>query len=124
MARAKMVSVKGASPVEQTSDEVPKIMSKPLPQILDELEEYIHLVEEAVRQARAAAGESKEAAAQAKAAGERAAAEAATKAEAAIPRSLVRKILTSWEFILTIVVVLLASLFASIAISVGLSGLH
>ena len=119
-----MVSGKGGSPEEQRSEETPKIMTKPLPQILDELEEYIRRVEEAVRQARAAARESREAAAQAKVAGEKAAAEAAAKAEAAIPRALVRKILSSWEFILIISVVVLASVFGSIAISVGLSSLR
>ncbi|MBI2979628.1 MAG: hypothetical protein HYY41_02210 [Chloroflexi bacterium] len=41
----------------------PKIMTKPLPEILDELENYIKRVEEAVRQAQAAARESREAAA-------------------------------------------------------------
>ena len=33
----------------------PKIMTKPLPEILDELEDYVKRVEEAVRQAHAAA---------------------------------------------------------------------
>jgi len=35
----------------------PNIMTKPLPQILDELESYIRRVEEAVKQAQAAAKE-------------------------------------------------------------------
>ena len=51
----------------------PKIMTKPLPQILDELEDYIRRVEEAVKQAQAAAKESREAAAQARVHGEKAA---------------------------------------------------
>jgi len=124
MVRAKNVITKGESPVEQKSDEAPKIMTKPLPQILDDLEEYIRLVEEAVRQARAAAKESMEAAAQAKAAGEKAAADASAKAEAALPMALVKKVLSSWEFRLIILGVLCASIIGSIAISVGLSGLH
>jgi len=68
--------------------------------------------EEVARQAREAA-----------AAAARAAEEAAAKAEAAIPASLVKKIISSWEFILFLVAVFLASVFAAVAISVGLSGL-
>jgi len=64
----------------------PKIMTKPLPQILDELEEYIKRVEEAVRQAQAAARESRAAADQAKAAGEKAAEAARKAAEAAVTK--------------------------------------
>ncbi len=65
----------------------PKIMTKPLPQILDELEDYIGRVEEAVRQAKIAAGESREAAAQAKAAGEKAADAARKAADAAVAKA-------------------------------------
>ena len=57
----------------------PKIMTKPLPQILDELEDYIRRVEEAVKLAQSAAKESREAADEAKKSGEKAA-EAARKA--------------------------------------------
>ena len=57
----------------------PKIMTQPLPQILDELEDYIKRVEAAAVLARLAADESREAAAQAKRSGEEAA-EAAKKA--------------------------------------------
>ena len=64
---------------ERTEDVRPAIMTKPLPQILSELEDYIGRVEDAVKQAKNAASESREAAAQAKAAGE-SAAEAARKA--------------------------------------------
>ncbi len=77
---------KGAKEVKETVQEPakvetvrPNIMTKPLPQILDELANYIERVEEAVRQAKVAAAESREAAAQAKLAGEKAA-EAARKA--------------------------------------------
>ncbi|MFC1994871.1 hypothetical protein ACFLVK_00480, partial [Chloroflexota bacterium] len=61
-----------------------KIMTKPLPQILDELEEYIGRVEEAVKLAQSAAGESKEAATQAKTSGEKAADAAQKAAESAV----------------------------------------
>jgi colicin import membrane protein len=63
----------------ETEDIQPKIMTQPLPMILDELENYIKRVEEAVKQAQAAARDSREAAAQAKESGEKAA-EAARKA--------------------------------------------
>ncbi len=63
---------------------LPKIMTKPLPEILDELENYIKRVEDAVRLAQAAAKESKEAAAQAKESGEKAAEAAKKAAEAAV----------------------------------------
>ncbi|MFC1860751.1 hypothetical protein ACFLYL_00495 [Chloroflexota bacterium] len=56
-----------------------KIMTLPLPQILDELESYIKRVEEAVKQAQTAAKDSREAATQAQVSGEKAA-EAARKA--------------------------------------------
>ena len=64
----------------------PKIMTKPLPEILDELEDYIKRVEEAVRQAQAAAKESREAAAEARESGEKAAEAARKAAEAAVAK--------------------------------------
>jgi colicin import membrane protein len=64
----------------------PKIMTKPLPMILDELEDYIKRVEEAVKQAQAAARDSREAAAQAKLSGEKAAEAAKKAADAAVAR--------------------------------------
>ena len=70
---------KGSREPEQVKKEQPKIMTKPLPEILDELESYITRVEEAVRQARAAVKDAWEAAGQAKLSGEKAA-EAAKKA--------------------------------------------
>lgn len=71
---------------EKMEEKKPKIMTKPLPQILDELEDYIGRVEEAVRQAQAAVRDSREAAAQAKASGEKAAEAARKAAEAAVAR--------------------------------------
>jgi hypothetical protein len=64
----------------------PRIMTEPLPQILDELENYIRRVEEAVKQAQAAARESREAAAQAKISGEKAAEAARKAAEGAVAK--------------------------------------
>lgn len=64
----------------------PKIMTKPLPMILDELEDYIKRVEEAVKQAQAAAKDSREAAAQAKMSGEKAAEAAKKAAEIAVAK--------------------------------------
>ncbi len=80
-----MNSVAGKE-MEKVEGRRPKIMTEPLPQILDDLENYIRRVEEAVRQAQAAAKESREAAAQAKISGERAAEAAKKAAEAAVSR--------------------------------------
>ena len=63
---------------------LPKIMTKPLPEILDELESYIRRVEEAVGVAQQAARESKGAAAQARESGEKAADSARQAAETAV----------------------------------------
>jgi len=67
-------------------DTTPKIMTKPLPEILDELEEYIQQVEKAVKEAREAAAESQAAASEARAAGQEAAAAARKAAEAAVAK--------------------------------------
>jgi predicted translin family RNA/ssDNA-binding protein len=61
-------------------------MTKPLPEILDELENYVRRVEDAVKLAQDAARESREAANQAKVAGEKAADAAKKAAEAAIAK--------------------------------------
>ena len=58
-------------------EEAPKILTKPLPQILDEIEESIKLADEAVKNARGAAEEARKA-------GEKAATEAARAAADAI----------------------------------------
>jgi F0F1-type ATP synthase membrane subunit b/b' len=76
----------GGPQPEKMEDKQPKIMTKPLPEILDELEDYIKRVEEAVKQAQAAARESREAAAQAKLSGEKAAEAAKKAADAAVAR--------------------------------------
>ncbi|MFC1861111.1 hypothetical protein ACFLYL_02370 [Chloroflexota bacterium] len=64
----------------------PKIMTMPLPEILEELENYIRRVEEAVKHAQAAAKESRQAAAEAKESGEKAAEAAKKAAEAAVAK--------------------------------------
>ncbi|MFC1945275.1 hypothetical protein ACFLWF_00810 [Chloroflexota bacterium] len=61
-----------------------RIMTLPLPQILEELENHIKRVEQAVEQAKTAALESREAADQAKISGEQAAVAARKAAEAAV----------------------------------------
>ncbi len=70
----------------KVEDRQPKIMTKPLPEILDELEDYIRRVEEAVRQAQAAARESREAATEARISGEKAADAAKKAADAAVAK--------------------------------------
>ena len=77
---------KGYQDPEKTGARQPKIMTKPLPEILDELENYIMRVEEAVKMAQTAAKESKEAAAQARVSGEKAAEAAKKAAEAAVAK--------------------------------------
>ncbi len=74
----------GASEAKEAPQ--PKIMTKPLPEILDELENYIKRVEEAVRLAQAAAKDSRDAADMAKEAGEKAAEAAKKAAEAAVAK--------------------------------------
>jgi hypothetical protein len=71
---------------EQPEIRQPKIMTKPLPEILDELENYVRRVEDAVKLAQDAARDSREAANQAKLAGEKAAETAKKAAEAAIAK--------------------------------------
>jgi predicted translin family RNA/ssDNA-binding protein len=72
--------------IEQPEIRQPKIMTKPLPEILDELENYVRRVEDAVKLAQDAARDSREAANQAKIAGEKAADAAKKAAEAAIAK--------------------------------------
>lgn len=71
---------------EKGNTKQPKIMTMPLPDILEELENYIRRVEEAVKVAQNAARESREAAAQARESGEQAADAAKKAAEAAVAR--------------------------------------
>lgn len=73
-------------PKQSVQMEQPKIMTKPLPEILDELENYIKRVEEAVRLAQGAAKDARAAAEVAKQAGEEAAGAARKAADAAVAR--------------------------------------
>lgn len=70
----------------QAETQLPQIMTKPLPVILDELESYIRSVEEAVGVAQDAAKESKGAAAQARESGEKAADSAKKAADNAVAK--------------------------------------
>ena len=67
-------------------DTKPKIMTKPLPEILDDLDNYIKRLEEADAITQAAVREAREAAAQAKESGEKAADAARKAAEAAVSK--------------------------------------
>jgi colicin import membrane protein len=80
------MSAKSVDGKEIQEKEQPKIMTKPLPVILDELDDYIKRVEEAVRQANIAVKESREAAAQARLAGEKAGEAAKKAAETAVAK--------------------------------------
>jgi uncharacterized phage infection (PIP) family protein YhgE len=72
--------------LSETEEPQPKIMTKPLPEILDELEHYIQRVEEAVKAAQSAAKDSRAHADKAKESGERAAEAARKAAEAAVAK--------------------------------------
>ena len=78
---------KKSSDVASEAEEIqPKIMTKPLPVILDELEHYIQRVEAAVKAARSAAKDSRAHADKAKESGEKAAQAARKAAEAAVAK--------------------------------------
>jgi uncharacterized phage infection (PIP) family protein YhgE len=86
MTTTKEKEKKGSREPEKMEVKQAKIMTLPLPQILDELESYIRRVEEAVKQAQTAAKDSREAADQAKVSGEKAAEAARKAAEAAVAK--------------------------------------
>ena len=50
-----------------------------------------------------------------------AAEEAIAKAEAAVPSSLVKKVISSWEFKFFLIIILLGSIMGAVSISLGLS---
>jgi hypothetical protein len=79
-----------------------KIMTQPLPEILKELQASINDAKDAAKEARAAADE-------AKAAGK------------SITRDFIRKLLSSKEFLALMVLIVLGTLFAAIAITLGLT---
>ena len=77
-------------------------MTQPLPEILQELQASINDAKDAAKEARAAADE-------AKAAGK------------SITRDFIRKLLSSKEFLALMILIVLGTLFAAIAITLGLS---
>jgi hypothetical protein len=79
-----------------------KIMNQPLPEILQELQVSINAAKDAAREARAAADEAK-------------------LASRDITKEFIRKILTSWDFLILMIVMLLATITAAITITLGLS---
>jgi len=71
---------------EEKQTEPPKILTKPLPQILDEIEGSIRAINEATKLASAAAKDARQAAEEARQAGEKAASEASKVAIESIAR--------------------------------------
>ena len=111
-----------------------KVLTKPLPKVLDELEGYIEAAEaaarranESVRLAQQAATESITAAKNAREAGEKAAEaakqaaeEALSKAEEALVKSVVKR-LTRWEWIATLIVINLAIVFGAVMLAFAMA---
>ena len=85
--------------------ETPKILTKPLPQILDEMESIIESAAEAARKAAEADAKAEE---------------ALSKAEEALVAAKTKTPL-SWQIIITMILVVLGSIFGAVAISLGLS---
>ena len=123
-----------------------EILTKPLPQILEEIERSIKLANEAAQGAKKAAEQARrsanevaakaeavtksaeEMARQAREAGKTAAEEAIRmaegafrKAEAALQPTLVRRVVSSREFLTIIILVFMCAVFAGMSISLGLS---
>ena len=120
--------------------EASKILTKPLPQILEEMGESIRKAAEDARRAAELAAEAaarkadearksaEDAAKKAQEASqivareaERKAEEALKKADEALPANLVRKMLASWEFLTILILVFLGAVFAAVSISLGLA---
>ena len=111
-----------------------KVLTKPLPKILDELEIHIKAAQEAANRAnesamlaRQAATESISASKDAREAGEKAAemasreaGEALAKAEEALVKAVVKR-LTRWEWITTLVVINLAIVFGAVLLAFALA---
>jgi len=87
--------------------ETPKILTKPLPQILDEMESIIESAAEAARKAAEADAKAEE---------------ALSKAEEALVAAKT-KTPVSGQTIIILVLVVLGSIFGAVAISLGLSAL-
>ena len=111
-----------------------KVLTKPLPKVLDELEMHIKAAQEAANRAnesamlaRQAAMESVSASKDAREAGEKAtemaskeASEALAKAEEALVKAVVRR-LTRWEWITTLIVINLAIVFGAVMLAFALA---
>ena len=98
-----MVNESAARAEARRPKEVPEILTKPLPQILDEMEASIKLTEEAARDAREAAEEARKAAEEA--------------------REAAKGPLSPTTMMAIIVVSALAAVVAAVAISVGISAM-
>ena len=135
-----MVNENVAPPKTSGPAEPPRILTEPLPQILNEIENSIKSADTAAKNAREAAEEARKAGEEAATKAERiarqageaaklAAEEAVRKAEEAfrkaeealLPANLVRRVVSSWEFLTILILVFLGAVFAAISISLGLS---
>ncbi len=111
-----------------------KVLVKPLPQILNELEKQIRAAEAAVRRANESAGLAEQAAASAIAAAEESrlvgeriaeearleAQEALSKAEEALVKAVMKR-LSRWDWIATLIVINLAIIFCAVLIAFALA---
>ena len=111
-----------------------KVLVKPLPHILNELEGHIKAAEAAVRRANESAGLAEQAAASAIAAAEESrlvgeriaeearleAQEALSKAEEALVKAVLRR-LSRWDWIATLIVINLAIIFCAVLIAFALA---
>ena len=111
-----------------------KVLTKPLPKVLDELEGHIKAAKEAAQRANESASLAQQAAADsitaskdAREAGERAAevarkeaALALTKAEEALVKAVVKR-LARWDWIATLIVVNLAIVFGAVMLAFALA---
>ena len=121
----------GTTPTEEAGA---KVLVKPLPQILNELEGLIKTVDAAARRASDSAGLAEEAAASAIAAAEESrlvgeriaeearleAQEALSKAEEALVKAVLRR-LSRWDWIATLIVINLAIIFCAVLIAFALA---
>jgi hypothetical protein len=107
-----------------TSEVGSKVLVKPLPHILNELDKNIKAAEEAATRAGASARLAEQAAANAVAAAEEARATGEKIAQEAIQEALVKAVikrLSRWDWIATIVVINLALIFCAVLIAFALA---
>ena len=111
-----------------------KVLVKPLPQILNELEEQIKAADVAVRRANESAGLAEQAAASAMAAAEESrlvgeriaeearleAQEALSKAEEALVKAVIKR-LSRWDWIATLIVINLAIIFCAVLLAFAMA---